>query len=110
MIGEAAATIRKWTETGRAAGVPGIATALDALEWAYGRAVGGVPGLDGAEALAVGYAGRYATTDEAVATLIARQSGKAGIAGFVTGCGGAIALPLALPVNLFSPLYIPLRL
>jgi EcsC family protein len=110
MIGEAAATIRKWTETARAARVPGIATALDALEWVYGRAVAGVPGLDGAEALAVSYAGRYATTDVAVATLIARQSGKAGVAGFVTGCGGAIALPVALPVNLLSTLYIQLRL
>jgi hypothetical protein len=107
MIGEAVATIRKWTETARAARVPGIATAL---EWVYGRAVAGVPGLDGAEALAISYAGRYATTEEAVATLIARQSGKAGVAGFVTGCGGAIALPVALPMNLLSSLYIQLRL
>src|SRR5437660_1377313 len=110
MIGEAVATIRKWTETARAARVPGIATALDALEWVYGRAVAGVPGLDGAEALAVSYAGHYATTDEAVARLIAGQSGKAGVAGFVTGCGGAIAVPVALPVNLLSTLYIQLRL
>ena len=110
MIGEATATIRKWTETARAARVPGIATALDALEWVYGRAVAGIPGLDGAEALAISYAGRYATTEEAVATLIARQSGKAGVAGFVTGCGGAIALPVALPANLLSSLYIQLRL
>jgi hypothetical protein len=110
MIGEAAATIRKWTETARAARVPGIATALDALEWVYGRAVAGVPGLAGAEALAKSYAGRCATADEAVAMLIARQSGKAGVAGFVTGCGGAIALPVALPANLLSSLYIQLRL
>jgi hypothetical protein len=110
MIGAAAATIRKWTETARAARVPGIATALDALEWVYDRAVAGVPGLNGAEALAISYAERHATTDEAVRTLIARQSGKAGIAGFVTGCGGAIALPVALPVNLLSTLYIQLRL
>jgi len=110
MIGEAAATIRKWTETARSARVPGIAAALDALEWAYGRAVAGAPGLDGAEALAISYAERHATTDEAVRTLIARQSGTAGVAGFVTGCGGAIALPVALPANLLSTLYIQLRL
>ncbi len=110
MIGEAAQRIRNWGETARAARVPGIAAALDALEWVYGRAVAGVPGLDGAEALAASYAGRCATTDEAVAMLIAWQSGKAGIAGFVTGCGGAIALPVALPVNLLSTLYIQLRL
>src|SRR5437762_7288133 len=109
MISRATDTIRKWTETARA-GVPGMPMVLDMLEWAYGRAVQGVPGLDGAAALAASYAGRCATTDEAVATLIAWQSGKAGVAGFVTGCGGAIALPVAMPANLLSTLYIQLRL
>ena len=73
-------------------------------------AVAGVPGLDGAEALASSYAGRYATTDQAVARLIAGQSGKAGLAGFVTGCGGFTAWPIAMPANLVSALYIQLRL
>jgi EcsC protein family len=110
MIGRAAETIRKWTETARTAQVPGLPMVLDMLEWAYGRAVQGVPGLDGAEELAKSYAARCATTDEAVATLIAWQSGKAGVAGFVTGCGGAISLPVAMPANLLGTLYIQLRL
>src|SRR5205085_2453858 len=87
MISRATETIRKWTETARSSGVPGMPAVLDMLEWAYGRAVEGVPGLDGAAALAASYTARCATTDEAVATLIAWQSGKAGVAGFVTGCG-----------------------
>ena len=45
-----------------------------------------MPGLEGAEELARDYAGRYAATEEAVARLIATQSAKAGLAGFVTGC------------------------
>src|SRR5258706_11382162 len=110
MIGRARETIRKWTETARAAPVPGLPMVLDMLEWAYGRAIQGMPGLDGAEELAKSYAARYATTDEAVATLIASPSRKAGVAGFVTGCGGAIALPLAMPANLLGTLYIQLRL
>jgi hypothetical protein len=110
MIGRAAETIRKLSETARTARVPGLPAVLDALQWVYGRAVQGVPGLDGAEELAATYAGRCATTDEAVATLIAWQSGKAGVAGFVTGCGGAIAMPIAMPANLLSTLYIQLRL
>src|SRR3979490_2483127 len=110
MIGGATKTIRKWTETARTAEVRGLPMVLEMLEWAYGRAVQGVRGLDGAEELAKSYAARYATTDEAVATLIAWQSGKAGGAGFVTGCGGAIALPLAMPANLLGTLYIQLRL
>jgi hypothetical protein len=80
------------------------------LDWAYDRAVQGMPGLDGAEELARSYADRGATTDEAVAKLIANQSGKAGLAGFVTGCGGAISLPIAMPANLLGTLYIQLRL
>ena len=110
MISRATETIRKWTDMARAAPVPGLPMVIDLLEWAYARAVQGMPGLDGAEDLARGYAGRYATADEAVARLIATQSGKAGIAGFVTGCGGAISLPVALPANLLSTLYIQLRL
>jgi hypothetical protein len=34
----------------------------------------------------------------------------AGIAGFATGCGGFIALPVALPANLAGALYIQVRL
>src|SRR4029077_8651509 len=82
---------------------------LDMLEWAYGRAVQGVPGLDGAEELAKSYAARWPTTDCAVAWFRAWQSGKAGVAGFVTGCGGAISLPVAMPANLLGTLYLQLR-
>jgi hypothetical protein len=110
MISRATETIRKWTDKARAAPVPGLPMVIDLLEWAYARAVQGVPGLDGAEELAASYSARCATADEAVARLIASQSGKAGLAGFVTGCGGAISLPVALPANLLGTLYIQLRL
>jgi EcsC protein family len=110
MISRATETIRKWTDKARAAPVPGLPMVIDLLEWGYNRAVQGVPGLDGAEELARDYAGRYTTAEEAVARLIANQSGKAGLAGFVTGCGGAISLPVALPANLLGTLYIQLRL
>src|SRR5947207_13938108 len=110
MISRATETIRKWTDKARAAPVPGLPMVIDLLEWGYNRAVQGVPGLDGAEELARDYAGRYTTAEEAVARLIANQSGKAALAGFVTGCGGAISLPVALPANLLGPLYIQLPL
>src|SRR5262249_5510440 len=110
MISKATETIRNWADKARAAPVPGLPMVLDLLEWAYERAVQGVPGLEGAEELARDYEARYATADEAVARLIATQSGKAGLAGFVTGCGGAISLPIALPANLLGTLYIQLRL
>lgn len=110
MISKATETIRNWADKARNAPVPGLPMVLDLLEWAYERAVQGVPGLEGAEELARDYAGRYAATEEAVARLIATQSAKAGLAGFVTGCGGAISLPVAIPANLLGTLYIQLRL
>jgi hypothetical protein len=80
------------------------------FDWVYDRAVEGVPGLDGAEALAAAYRARYATADEAVTALIREQTGKAGLAGFVTGLGGFASWPIAMPANLASALYIQLRL
>jgi hypothetical protein len=110
MIGKAAETIHRWIDKTRASSVPGLPAIMEMLEWAYQRAVAGVPGLDGAEELARSVGERFPTADEAVARLIASQSGKAGLAGFVTGCGGAISLPVAMPANLLGTLYIQLRL
>ena len=80
------------------------------MEWVYDKAVDGVPGLDGAEALAADYRARYASTEAAIAALIRDQTGKAGLAGFVTGCGGFAAWPIAMPANLVSALYIQVRM
>jgi len=77
---------------------------------AYSKAVNGFPGLEGAEALAAGYAARHASADAAVAALIKWQTGMASVAGFLTGCGGFVALPVAMPANLASALYIQVRL
>jgi EcsC family protein len=80
------------------------------FDWAYERAVGDLPGLDGAAALAARYSGRHADPDKAVAALIRWQSGVAGTAGFLTGIGGFVALPVAMPANIASALYIQARL
>lgn len=111
--GERAATARGWAEqrAGRIAANSPLMTALThGFDWAYARAVNGVPGLDGAEDLAKSYAVRHPTPDHAVKALIQWHSGMAGAAGFVTGCGGFVALPVALPANLASALYIQVRM
>ena len=87
-----------------------VATLRQGFDWAYGKAVAGLPGLDGAAALAARYAARHGDADAAVGALIARQSGLAGASGFVTGCGGFVALPIALPANIAGALYIQARL
>ncbi len=86
------------------------ASLMQGVDWVYDRAVAGLPGLDGAEELAAGHRLRRATADAAIAALIREQTGKAGLAGFVTGCGGFVAWPIAMPANLAGTLYIQLRL
>ncbi len=112
---KAAQRARGWVARERPAGAVGgspmlVAVLRQGLDWAYNKAVDGVPGLDGAASLAARYAARHSDADAAVAALIARQTGLAGATGFVTGIGGFVALPAALPANLASALYIQARL
>ena len=83
---------------------------VQTLEWAYDKAVMGVPGLDSAGDLAATYERQFATTDEAIDALIRWQMAKAAAAGFLTNLGGVVTLPVALPANLVSALYIQIRM
>jgi hypothetical protein len=94
--------VGKWTTS--AAGGAVAATFLQAFDWAYGRALDGLPGFDGAEELAAKYAARHGAPDAAIKALILSQTGLAGSAGFLTGIGGFVSLPVAIPANLASAL------
>jgi uncharacterized protein (DUF697 family) len=87
-----------------------LATLIKGLEWVYDRAVMGAPGLDSASDLAATYRQQYATPDEAIEALIKWQIAKAATAGFLTNLGGTVTLPVALPANLVSALYIQIRM
>ena len=100
--------VGEWATSGTGSIV--ASTFLRAFDWAYGRALDGLPGLDGAEELAARYAARHATTDAAIRALILSQTGLAGSAGFLTGIGGFVSLPIAIPANLASALYIQVRM
>jgi uncharacterized protein (DUF697 family) len=91
-------------------GRPLVDSLTQIFDWAYGKAVDGMPGFDGAEALAADYAARHASTQDAVKALIAWHSRMAAVAGFATGCGGFVALPVALPANIAGALYLQTRL
>jgi hypothetical protein len=80
------------------------------FDWVYGRALGGTPGLDGAEAVALDFRARHQDSEAAIAALIAWHTGQAGAAGFLTGMGGALTLPVTLPAHFLSTLYIQVRL
>lgn len=81
-----------------------------ALQWVYDKAVDGVPGLEGAGDLAASYRRQFATEDEAIEALIRWQIAKAAAAGFLTNIGGVVTLPVALPANVVSALYIQIRM
>jgi uncharacterized protein (DUF697 family) len=83
---------------------------MAALDWAYEMAVDGVPGLDTAEELAGSYTKNDWSKLDQVNSLIRWQNAKAGTSGFLAGLGGIITLPVALPANITSVLFIQIRM
>jgi len=82
-----------------------------ALDWAYEKSVNGVAGLDSAIDMAKGYIdGNDDSPYERANSLIRWQNTKAATSGFVTGLGGLITLPVTIPANIASVLYIQVRM
>lgn len=82
---------------------------MQSLDWAYDKAVNGVKGLDSAEELAQDYLRQDGSLLDQINALIRWQNTKAGTSGFVTGLGGFLTIPITLPVNITSVLYLQLR-
>lgn len=80
------------------------------LEWAYDKAVQGLPGMGTAIELAEDYLSEKGTIREKINSLIRWQNTKAGSAGFIAGMGGLITLPVAVPANIASTLYVQIRM
>lgn len=84
---------------------------MSALDWSYDKAVnGGIPGMDTALELADSYLQKGGTLDEQVKSLIAWQNTKSATSGFLTGLGGVITLPVAIPANLTSVIFVQVRM
>ena len=91
---------KNWTEEG-------VARLLD---WAYDTAISGPLPFDSAEDLANDYMqGEEALLDQ-VNSLIRWQNTKAATSGFLSGLGGLITLPVAVPANLSVVLVIQIRM
>ncbi|MCJ8354780.1 EcsC family protein [Novacetimonas hansenii] len=82
-----------------------------ALEWSYDKAVNGAGVLGTAQELGDEYlrANNYNKID-AINSLIRWQNTKAATGGFVTNLGGLVTLPVSIPANMASSLYIQLRM
>ncbi len=84
---------------------------LPAIEWAYGRVIGqGLPGAAGTASFADDYLKANPDTETAIKKLVNWQVAQAGTAGLISGLGGAITLPVSIPANLVSVLYLQLRM
>jgi len=83
---------------------------MQALDWAYDKSVNGVTGLDSAEDMANNYLKGSGTLIVKVNSLIRWQNTKAGTSGFITGLGGILVLPIAVPANIASVMYVQIRM
>ena len=83
---------------------------MDVLNWSYDKAVNGVPGLDSAYDLAADYMKSNDSLYSQANSLIRWQNTKAGTSGFLTGLGGIITLPIAIPANVASVIYVQIRM
>lgn len=81
------------------------------LEELYGKVLDGVPKVSkSVDEFANDYLEKNCDPEKAAKELIKYQVVKCGTSGFVTGLGGLITLPVALPANVTSVLYIQLRM
>lgn len=80
------------------------------LDWAYERALSGLGGVDSAYALANSYMQKEGTLEQQVDSLIKWQVSKAAASGFLTGIGGVMTLPITIPANIASVIYIQIRM
>lgn len=80
------------------------------LEWAFDKAVNGLPGTDTVEELAESYLRKNSSVEKAIDNLIRWQNAKGVTSGFLTGLGGLITLPVAIPANIASVMYVQIRM
>lgn len=85
-------------------------TMMKALDWAYDKAVNGIPGCDSAEEMAMDYLRGTGSLRDKANRLIRWQNTKSGASGFLTGLGGLVTLPITLPANITSVLYVQIRM
>ncbi|MCT4589224.1 MAG: EcsC family protein [Carboxylicivirga sp.] len=83
---------------------------MKALDYGYEKAVNGIPGIDSAEEMAANYMNNGKESVANANSLIRWQISKAGTSGFLTGLGGLITMPVAIPANLASVMYVQIRM
>lgn len=84
---------------------------MKALDWSYDKAVnGGIPGIDTATELADNYSTKSGTLIKNANNLIRWQNTKSATSGFLSGLGGVIVMPIAIPANITSVILVQMRM
>lgn len=83
---------------------------MRALDFAYDKAVNGVVGMDSASEIAESYMKVEGSKIDQANSLIRWQNAKAGTSGFLTGLGGIIVMPVTIPANIASVMYVQVRM
>lgn len=81
-----------------------------AMDWAYAKSIDGISGVDSAYQLGDTFLKQKGSLEQQVDSLIKWQVTKAATSGFVTGLGGLAIMPLTLPANVASVIYIQIRM
>ena len=81
------------------------------LDSCYDKCLNGVPKVSSdVETMANDYLQKHATKEEACKAMLRNQIAKCTTSGFVTGFGGIITMPITLPANVGSVLYVQMRM
>lgn len=81
------------------------------LDTIYSKALDGIPQVSqSVDDLVNDYLKKYTSTENAARALVKNQVLKCGTSGFITGLGGLITLPVAIPANISSVLYVQMRM
>lgn len=84
---------------------------MKVLDSCYEKCLNGIPHVSHPVAeLANDYLNKYPTKEKAAKAMINNQVIKCTTSGFVTGFGGIITLPVTLPANVTSVLYVQMRM
>ena len=84
---------------------------MSILDTCYQKAVNGIERVSPpVEKLAEDYLNKYQDPSEAARKMISNQIIKCTTSGFITGFGGLITLPIAVPANVSSVLYVQMRM
>jgi hypothetical protein len=85
-------------------------TVEGSLDYLYDKAIQGLPGIQSAVEMAENYLNKEGSLEEKVNSLIMWQDTKSATSGFLSGLGGVLTLPVAIPANLGSVLFVQMRM